>query len=235
MSIGKKFLSRVLNEAKEKDVDGFKDNFDITSIPSTSPAVANLTMPMARQIVQLYHLLGISLETLESRPKAVKSAALEVADEMRTNRPLRIAAQRLFAALATAKGFARQEVKEAEEAPVVDKITKKPMASDKEIDLIGSKIVRQIEEVLAALNFPSGLLTRAMRRDAASLMDTASLVQRGVVRSKFMMLADQLGVDLANVGSEVTVKEEEMNEAPAQGQKLSELKWLLSSYLLLSV
>jgi len=199
MSIGKKFLERVLTEAK--DVDGFKDNFDITTIPATSPALANLSMPMARQVVQLYHLMGVSLETLEMRPKAVRDAAMTIADELRTNRPLRLAAQRLFTALATAKGFARKEKEEGvmEAADV--------MKNTVDVNLIGSRVVRQIESVLAALKLPSGVLSRAMKRDAQSLMDTAALIQKGAVRSKFMLLASELGVNLNDVGSEVEVKE----------------------------
>lgn len=199
MTIGKKFLERVLNEGKDKDVDGFKDDFNITTLSATSPAVANLPMPMARQVVQLYHLLGVSAETLESRPKAIKEAAMAVADEMRTNRPLRLAAQRLFTALATAKGFARKEDKVMEASDL--------MATEKDVNLIGSSIVKQIEAVLAALKMPSGVLQRAMRRDQQALMDTASIIQRGVVRSKFAMLASELGVDLMSVGRTVKVEE----------------------------
>ena len=210
MTIGKKFLERVLTEAKDKDVDGFKDNFDITTLSATSPAVANLPMPMARQVVQLYHLLGVSADTLESRPKAIKEAAMAVADEMRTNRPLRLAAQRLFTALATAKGFARVEKQPVEEA-VAD------MDKSMDVNLIGTSIVKQIEALLAALKMPAGVLQRAMRRDQQSLMDTAVLIQRGAVRSKFMMLASELGVDLASIGRTVKVDEAAM-DGPELGQ-----------------
>jgi hypothetical protein len=198
MTIGKKFLERVLNEAK--DVDGFKDNFDITTMPSTSPALANLPMPLARQVVQLYHLMGVSVETLEMRPKAVREAAMTVADELRTNRPLRLAAQRLFTALATAKGFARSEKAEVSEAADV-------MKNKVEVNLIGSRVVKQIEAVLAALKLPSGILSRSMKRDAQSLMDTAAMIQKGAIRSKFMMLASELGVDINTIGTEVEVTE----------------------------
>ncbi len=207
MTIGKKFLERVLTEAKDKkDVDGFKDDFDITSLSATSPAVANLPMPMARQVVQLYHLLGVSAETLEMRPKAVKEAAMEVADEMRTNRPLRLAAQRLFSALATAKGFARKE-EEVMEASA-------SMAPEKDMQLIGNTIVKQMEAVLAALKLPAGVLQRAMRRDQQAMMDTAAIIRTGAARSKFAMLASELGVDLMGVGRTVKVEE----AAPVQPQ-----------------
>ncbi len=199
MTIGKKFLDRVLTEAKSKDADGFKDDFDITTLSATSPAVANLTMPMARQVVQLYHLLGVSAETLEMRPKAVKEAALTVADEMRTNRPLRLAAQRLFTALATAKGFARKE-EEVMEASA-------SMAPEKDVQLIGNTIVKQMEALLAALKLPAGVLQRAMRRDQQSMMDTAAIIRTGAARSKFAMLASELGVDLMGVGQSVKVEE----------------------------
>ena len=198
MTIGKKFLERVLTEGKDKDVDGFKDDFDIHTLSATSPAVANLPMPMARQVVQLYHLLGVSAETLESRPKAIKEAAMTVADEMRTNRPLRLAAQRLFAALATAKGFTR--VEKMMEATA-------SMSAEKDVNLVGSALVKQIEALLAAMKLPSGVLQRAMRRDQQALMDTATLIQRGAIRSKFMMLASELGVDLASVDRTVKVQE----------------------------
>jgi len=198
MTVGQKFLNRVLNEAK-KDVDGFKDDFDIHTLPSSSPVVANLPMPMARQVVQLYHLMGVSVETLEMRPKAVKEAAMTVADEMRTNRPLRLAAQRLFSALATAKGFARKE-EEVMEANA-------SMTPEKNLQLIGGTIVKQMEAVLAALKLPAGVLQRAMRRDQAAMMETADILRSGAARSKFAMLASELGVDLMSVGQTVKVQE----------------------------
>ena len=211
MTIGKKFLDRVLTEAKSKDADGFKDDFDITTLSATSPAVANLTMPMARQVVQLYHLLGVSAETLEMRPKAVKEAALTVADEMRTNRPLRLAAQRLFTALATAKGFARKE-EEVMEASA-------SMAPQKDTQLIGNTIVKQMEALLAALKLPAGVLQRAMRRDQQSMMDTAAIIRTGAARSKFAMLASELGVDLMGVGQSVKVEEAATSDAVDAGHK----------------
>lgn len=198
MTIGKKFLDRVLTEAK-KDVDGFKDAFDITTLSPTSPAVANLPMPMAKQVVQLYHLMGVSAESLEMRPKAVKEAAMEVADEMRTNRPLRMAAQRLFSTLATAKGFARKE-EEVMEASA-------SMTPEKDMQLIGNTIVKQMEAVLAALKLPSGVLQRAMRRDQQTMMETADILRTGAGRSKFAMLASELGVDLTAMQQTVKVQE----------------------------
>lgn len=203
MTIGKKFLNRVLSEGQlneaAKDVDGFKDDFDITTLSATSPVVANLPLPLARQVVQLYHLMGVSVETLEMRPKAVRQAAMEVADEMRTNRGLRRAAQRLFSALATAKGFARKE-EEVMEANA-------SMAPEKDLMLVGSTIVKQMEAVLAALKLPAGVLQRAMRRDQPSLMETAEILRSGAGRSKFAMLASELGVDLMGVGRSVKVQE----------------------------
>ena len=214
MTIGKKFLERVLSEAREKDVDGFKDNFDITSISASSPAIANLPMPMARQVVQLYHLLGVSVETLESRPKAVKEAAMEMADQFRTNRPLRVAAQRLFAALATAKGFARiEKVTEA-----LDDVMNANLGAGKDVRLMGTRVVKQIEALLGAMKMPSGLLQRAMRRDAQALMDTALLLQRGALRTKFQMLAQELGVDLNAVEQSIKVEEAFDTSGPELGQ-----------------
>ncbi len=214
MTIGKKFLERVLNEGQldeaKKDVDGFRDDFDITTLPATSPVVANMPMPMARQVVQLYHLMGVSVETLEMRPKAVKEAAMAVADEMRTNRPLRMAAQRLFAALATAKGFARKE-EEVMEASA-------SMAPEKDMQLIGNTIVKQMEAVLAALKLPAGVLQRAARRDQQTMMETAEIIRSGAARSKFAMLASELGVDLMPVGQTVKVQEAAAMTGPELGQ-----------------
>lgn len=203
MTIGKKFLERVLNEGQldeaKKDVDGFKDAFDITTLPPTSPAVANLPLPLARQVVQLYHLMGVSVETLEMRPKAVKEAAMAVADEMRTNAPLRRAAQRLFSALATAKGFARKE-EEMMEASA-------SMTPEKDVRLMGGAVVKQMEAMLAALKLPAGVLQRAMRRDQGTMMETADILRTGAGRSKFAMLASELGVDLMSIGQTVKVQE----------------------------
>ena len=211
----KKGYEKAMNESVEelveaaKDVDGFKDNFDITTLSASSPVMANLMMPMARQIVQLYHLMGVSVETLEMRPKAVKAAAMEVADEMRTNRPLRLAAQRLFTTLATAKGFARKE-KEVMEASA-------SMTPEKDMQLIGNTIVKQMEAVLAALKLPAGVLARAMRRDQQAMMETADILRSGAGRSRLSMLASELGVDLSAVGQTVKVTEAEM-EGPELGQ-----------------
>ena len=196
MSIGKKFLDRVLKEAK--DVDGFKDDFDITTLPATSPAVANMPLPLARQVVQLYHLLGVSAETLEMRPKTIRESAMEMADMLRTDRKLRTMAQRLFSGLAEAKGFRRAEVME-DRAEV--------MKNEVEIDLLGSRVMKQIEALLAAMKLPASILQRAMRRDRDSLMDTAKMLQSGALRSKFMLLGEALGVDMEAVASEIKVKE----------------------------
>lgn len=206
MTIGSKFLDRVLTEDK-KDVDGFKDNFDIASLPATHPAVANMPMPMARQVVQLYHLMGVSTETLEMRPKAVREAAIGVAEQMRTNRPLRMAAQRLFTTLATAKGFARKE-EEVMEASA-------SMTPEKDMQLLGNTVVKQMEAVLAAMKLPSGVLQRAMRRDQATMMETAEILRSGAGRSKFAMLASELGVDLASVGQTVKVQEASHSHTPS--------------------
>jgi hypothetical protein len=197
----KKGYEKAMNEGVEelaeatKDVDGFKDNFDITTLSASSPVMANLMMPMARQVVQLYHLMGVSVETLEMRPKAVKSAAMEVADEMRTNRSLRLAAQRLFTTLATSKGFARKEEEVMEAAP------------EKDMQLIGNTIVKQMEAVLAALKLPAGVLARAMRRDQQTMMETADILRSGAGRSRFSMLASELGVDLTAMQQSVKVQE----------------------------
>lgn len=196
MSIGKKFLDRVLSEAK--DVDGFKDDFDITTLPATSPAVANMPLPLARQVVQLYHLLGVSAETLEMRPKSIREGAMEMADMLRTDRKLRMLAQRLFSGLAEAKGFGRAEVME-------DKA--ELMKNEVEVDLLGSRVMKQIEALLAAMKLPAGILQRSMRRDRDSLMEAAKLLQSGALRSKFMLLGEALGVDMESVASEITVKE----------------------------
>lgn len=201
MTIGKKFLERVLNEDKDKDVDGFKDDFDITSMSASSPAISNLTMPMARQVVQLYHLLGVSAETLESRPAAVKEAAMEMADKLRTDRPLRVAAQRLFKALANGKGFSRVKAEAMADMPDMN------ADAEEKIRLQGSQFVKQIESVLAAMRLPSGVLKRSMRMDQQALMDTAKMIMTGAVRTKFMVLAELLGVDLQKVGSEVSLGE----------------------------
>jgi hypothetical protein len=202
MTLGKKFLERVLLEGQlseaKKDVDGFKDNFDITTLPVESPVMSGISLPMARQVIQLYHLMGVSVESLEFRPKAVKMAAMEVADEMRTNRPLRVAAQRLFAALATAKGFTRKE--EMMEASA-------SMSPEKDVQLLGSQTVKQMGAVLAALKLPASVLQRSIRRDQDSLMATAEILRTGSARTRFTMLAAELGVDLMAVGQKVNADE----------------------------
>lgn len=194
MTIGNKFLQRVLSEARgsQEDADGFRDEFDIPGLSPSSPAVANLPFPLAKAVVQIYQLFGLSADTLEMRPKAVRDGALEFANTLRTNLTMKKAAIRLHDALAEAMGYTRKDKAVTEKAAM-------PSMSQDEITLMGSKTMAQMEEMLLKMGLPSMVIKRAMRNDREAMMKAALLLQKGIVKTRFTALAQELGVNLADV------------------------------------
>jgi hypothetical protein len=149
MTIGKKFLERYLAEGKQldevkRDVDGFRDNIDIPGLDQTSPLLAG-QLPLAKLATQVYILLGVPVETLERKVKAVKEGAASFAEKMRTNPTLKKTVIRLKDALGESKGFVRK----MEES--------KTMPQD-ELILQGTKMLAQLEKVLTALQLPSAVI-----------------------------------------------------------------------------
>ena len=190
MTIGDKFLQRVLTEKKEVDVDGVKDIFDISTLPADHPAVSSLMAPFSKKVVQMYHLLGVSPESLQLGVRAVKAGAMEMADRIRKDPSLRRAFNRLFDTLAAAKGFTRAAVTEADEMRF-----NAPMGDDK-LMLIGTQNMRKIEKLLSAIMLPDNVLTRSMKRDMDSIRDVGMMIQKGAIRARFEALASQLGVSM---------------------------------------
>lgn len=207
MTIGKKFLERYLAEGKQldevkRDVDGFRDNIDIPGLDQTSPLLAG-QLPLAKLATQVYILLGVPVETLERKVRAVKEGAASFAEKMRTNPTLKKTVIRLKDALGESKGFVRKMDEAASAMP------------QDELMLQGSKMLAQLEKMLVAMELAPAVVKMAMRQNREAMTDTAISLTRGVLRNRFAALASELGVDLAsvNVGDKAVAEELELDEA----------------------
>lgn len=209
MTIGKKFLDRYLGEAVQldeakKDVDGRRDNIDVPGLTRTSPLLSAQTQ-LAVLATQLYVAMGIPAETLQRKVRATREGADALGEKMRLNPTLRRVVTNFFNALAAQHGWVRAEVKEAKEVMPQDDFT-----------LMGSRALAQLEAALVALECPEAVVKMAIRQNRESLTDTALLLQKGALRTRFQRMASEIGLELQAVTSGKKASElepEEVTEA----------------------
>lgn len=104
MTIGSKFLNRVLNEAGEQeDRDGVKDGFNIPLDSQARAMAAKLKLPMAKRLVAFHYMCGVPGRYMNTAE--VTDAIASSADMLRKKVAVRRAFLTLYTSLATAKGL----------------------------------------------------------------------------------------------------------------------------------
>jgi hypothetical protein len=103
MTIGSKFLSRVINEAAPDDRDGIKDGFNIPLDSQARAMAAKLKLPFAKRLVAFHFMCGIPGRYMNTAETTEALAA--AADMLRKKVAVRRAFVTLYTGLAAAKGY----------------------------------------------------------------------------------------------------------------------------------
>ena len=118
MTIGSKFLSRVINEADTPpdDRDGIKDGFNIPLDSQARAMAAKLKLPFAKRLVAFHYMCGIPGRYMNTAETA--DAIASAADMLRKKVAVRRAFVTLYTGLAAAKGFniPQDDVEQVQEA-----------------------------------------------------------------------------------------------------------------------
>lgn len=114
MTIGAKFLDRVINEAEQEDRDGVKDGFDIPLDSQARAMAARLKLPMAKRLIAFHYMCGVPGRYMNTTE--VIDAVASSADMLRKKVAVRRAFLSLYEGLATAKGLTLQKDGAVQEA-----------------------------------------------------------------------------------------------------------------------
>lgn len=199
MSIGNKFLSRVLAEEKldeagkstTRDRDG--DGYDITLDAQQQAMVSKLRYPLPKKIIMLFSLIGVPGNKLNSAG-AVDSVA-DASEVLRTNMTVRRAFNSFFDLFATAMG------KKIAAEP-------KPEAVQEGRLKRGNFLQKQLETVLVKLGMPESLVSVSGPGIVGTALYKASKVveDNAELKAALRMLAVRLGIkpsdSMAELGDE---------------------------------
>ena len=104
MTIGSKFLSRVLQEAPVEDKDGVKDGFNIPLDSQARALVSKMKLPFAKRLIAFHVMAGVPGRYLNTED--IEGSIAAAADMLRRKISVRRAFMTLYEGLAAAKGFA---------------------------------------------------------------------------------------------------------------------------------
>lgn len=202
MTIGSKFLSRVLNEAAPEDRDGVRDGMNIPLDSQYRALVTQLKRPYEKKLVALYAMVGIPgryVNTVDGIKERVQTAG----DMLRTNGAVRNAFNEFYNALATAKGFAPQETKESVQVDEAKGLKR------------GSFIQKKMETILTMLGLPEELVTTEGPGVAAPVLyRTAKMIDQDAnLQAAMNKLAIRMGIKAVDTAAPVA--EEAVFEAKA--------------------
>lgn len=160
MTIGTQFLQR-LSEAKAgvEDTDTIKDGFNIPLDTQQKALATKLKRPIEKKIVAFHSMVGVPGRYLNTDD--IEERIAGAADELRGQLTIRRQFDKLYSALATAKGYAIA-------APVAEAKAQKR----------GGFIQKLMESVLVRLGLPEALVqTDGPGAVGAALLKTAKLIE----------------------------------------------------------
>ena len=146
MTIGSRFLTRVLAEASKEDRDGTKDGFNIEMDNQARALAGKLKLPFARRLITFMWMSGVPGRYLNN--EEVEAGIMSATDMLRKKVSVRRAFIALYDGLATAKGYAIP--KEGDEALKEAKSDAKRLAAqDPEKIMKAKEPVKKAKKALA--------------------------------------------------------------------------------------
>jgi hypothetical protein len=205
MSIGNKFLTRVLAESqldeagmrqrkqqsnqRARDRDG--DGYDIVLDAQQQALASKLRYPLPKKIIQLFSLIGVPGNKLNSA--GAEESVAEAAELLRTNLTVRRAFNAFFDLFATVKG----KKIAAEPAPVQEGRLKR-----------GNFLQKQLETVLVKLGMPESLVSTTGPGVVGTALYKASkdIEDNGELKAALRMLAVRMGLKPSDAMAELDDK-----------------------------
>lgn len=210
MTVGSKFLARVLEEASAEDKDGVQDGFNIPLDSQARALIGKLKLPLAKRLVAFYVMVGIPGRYLNTED--VQGAVLEAADMLRKRVAVRRAFLSLYEGLAAAKNFNLPQAATNEAIELVDEA--KADSKQKR----GSFIQKLLETVMIELGLPESLVvTSGPAAVGVGIYRTAELIEQDSnLERALRLLATRMGIRQ----TEAT--------AAVQEDKNEDFKWTLT-------
>ena len=168
MTIGNRFLERVLNEADGEDNDGVKDGFNIPLDSQARAMAAKQKLPWAKRLVAFHYMCGVPGRYMNT--PEVSEAVATAADMLRKKVAVRRAFNTLYTGMAAAKGYnipqadaANESLEEAKKSDA-----KRLAAQDPEKILKAKAAVKAAKKALADhnKNYDGGTGARAKKLQA---------------------------------------------------------------------
>lgn len=185
MSIGQKFLTRVLSEAKKDDAQiEHEMDFDMGHLtPQTKSLAASLrlTQPAEKKIAAFMLMCGVRAKDLKA-DESVGDKIREAAQKFKRSAPLRMAFDDMFTSMAEIKGISQST----------------PATVNEAIVLKGDTWQKMLERVLIAMGMSEELASSTNVQAGASLKSllktTQEIEQNEDLQPKLKLLARRLGV-----------------------------------------
>ena len=193
MTIGSKFLNRVLAEAQDKD--GVKDGFNIALDSQARALASKMKRPYEKKLVAFLFMVGVTGRYLNTTE--IEGSISDASDMLRKRISVRRAFDTFYSALAGAKGFT---IPKDEAAESLDEAAKKR----------GGFVQKLFEGVLTKLGLPESMVvTTGPAAVGTGIFRTSQLIeQNSDLEQSLRMLAARLGVKAAD-----DVMGEELDEA----------------------
>ena len=193
MTIGSKFLARVIQEASE-DRDGVKDGFNIPLDSQQRALAAKMKLPFAKRLVAFHAMVGIPGRYLNT--KEVETGLIAATDMIRKQVQVRRAFQTLYTGLASAKGF---------NIPEDDVVKEDYEMLDEAVSKRGDAIQKLFGTVLVKLGLPESFITTSgpsaiglpMRRTSKLIGENSDLERA------LRLLATRLGIKPADAQKQI--------------------------------
>jgi hypothetical protein len=211
MSIGNKFLQRVLSEgrvveAEDRDRDGVQDGMAIP-MDTQQRALANkLKWRLPKQIVQLFAMVGVPGVKLNAAD--AETSIADAAEMLRSQLSIRRAFLDFFKAMAAVKGYSTAAPGKMEESIKIDEAKLKR----------GNFTQKTLETILVKLGMPEdlvsttgpGVVGSALYRTSKEIEGNAEL------KAKMRVLAMRMGVKAADAMAPLEDKEAVVEAMPAR-------------------
>lgn len=230
MTIGSRFLTRVLTEAEDRD--GIKDNFNVPLDSQARALAAKLKLPLAKRLVAFHAMCGVPGRYLNSED--AESAIISAADLLRKKVAVRRAFLSLYDGLANAKGFTIPETMKEEKRTRED-VEDDIKALDKKIVQAGKDgtrrgIIIDMEKKLTRLRNELKTMREELELDEAksdakrmAVQDPEKIMKaKEAVKKAKKALADHNKHYDGGTGARAKALQAEIDKAQAKLKKLTE-------------